>query len=275
VVFLVFQVDAAEAVFEVAGVGAEFGIAGAVGVETEVAVEAEWGLHTAVEGLGFETNGEVHTVFVGIGFHGVEAVFGGKNVVAVEAVFTFRNVIAGAIFGHSLMEGGERGFAFQRFHLCLDEGEVIGIGEIELGDFLHIFFFAERLVEEVILFLIEPHTAETIFAAVTVLAVLAFGAVLAVLAEVAAVAIDAIDAFGAPLTIHAKRHAATVTAFAGITTVVHIFAVENAEAVIAVFRLHRGVRIATIFGHDELEVVTGLRPQKILEFLYERHNGCC
>lgn len=90
------------------------------------------------------------------------------------------------------------------------------------------------LVEDAILFLIKADAAEAIAAAEAVFAELAVATVGAVLAIVGHVAVGAVDTFRAPLAAETECETATADTFAGVTRVVHVFGIENTEAVVTI-----------------------------------------
>ncbi len=92
--------------------------------------------------------------------------------------------------------------------------------------------------------MVEPDTAEAIAAAKTIFAELAVATVGAVLGVVRHVAIGAVDAFGAPFATDAERESAAAHALAGVASVVHIFGIEDAKAVVAILAAHRFREVA-------------------------------
>ncbi len=154
-------------------------------------------------------------------------------------VFAFRQMIPDTVLTTKLMNTKIRRFRTEFLHTPPHRLSLRAALEIDRLHALLVLFFGQLFIEYAVLFLIQPCAPETIAAPKAVLAELAVTAVGAVLAEVCHVAVRAIDAFRAPLAAHAERQTAAADAFAGVAGVVHVFRVENAEAVVTILRPHR------------------------------------
>ncbi len=97
--------------------------------------------------------------------------------------------------------------------------------------------------------LVQATAAEAVAAAEAFFAEEAVGTVLAVLGVMAAVAFLAIYTLCAPFALHAEGDAVAATTLARVAGVVHVLAVEDAEAVVTVLRLEHGVGIVAVLGH--------------------------
>ena len=127
------------------------------------------------------------------------------------------------------------------------------------------------LIKNAILFLIETDASETVATSETILAELTLAAVGAVLAVVRHIAVGAVDAFRAPFAPHAERESAAADALARVASVVHVFRVENAEAVVAILGAHRFGELA-VLGTKVNNVVSRLAQKKPLKFADEVHR---
>lgn len=81
---------------------------------------------------------------------------------------------------------------------------------IQFFDLLEIFFFRERFIEKIKLFLAQPSAAETILAANTVIAKYTVSAIFDVLGKIAVVGMVEIDAFVAKFALVAVRYVGAI-----------------------------------------------------------------
>ena len=137
---------------------------------------------------------------------------------------------------------------------CLGFLKVGVLGNRKLLQAFRVFFFRELLVEKTVGLVPKPDAPETITAPETVLTKLTLSAVGTVLRVIHHVTVRTIDAFCTPFAADAKRKTAAADALAGVASVVHIFRVENAEAVVAILGSDC-LRKITIFGTILDEVV--------------------
>ena len=121
-----------------------------------------------------------------------------------------------------------------------------------------------------ILLLVEADTAETVAASKAVFAELALTAVGAILTVVRHVTVGTVDTFRTPFAADAEGEPAAADALAGVAGVVHVLGVEDAEAVVAIFRSDR-LGIVTVLRAILNQVVAGFTQKKPLKFLNEVH----
>ena len=230
-------------------------------------------MHALVAPLRLETDREVAAVLVPVRLDIEEAILVTEGIVAAVAAFAFRQVIADAILAAELVHGEVGDLLANVVHALPYGFPVRGAPEIDGCDALAVFRFGQLLVEHAEFLLVEPGAAEAIRTAEAILAEFAIAAIAAILAPVAHVAFRAIDAFVAPLALHAEREPAATRTLARVSGIVHILAVEDAEAVVAILRLHGGIRVITILRPHLLEVVARLLDEKPLEVGEEGHEA--
>lgn len=85
---------------------------------------------------------------------------------------------------------------------------------------------------------------------------MAVATIRAILTIVGHVAIRTVDALRAPLATETEREATATDALAGVACIVHVFGIEDAEAVVAILGSH-GLRKITILGPVLDQVVAG------------------
>jgi hypothetical protein len=164
-------------------------------------------------------------------------------------------VIAGAIFAAELVHGHAWCFFSKFFHSPANQIPLRAAAKIQRFHTLLIFLFAQLFIEHTVLFLVLADTSETIAASEAVFAKLTLSAVLTVLGIIDHVAARAIDTLRAPLATDAEGEAAATHTLSRVTGVVHIFRIEDPEAVVAILRLHRRIRIVAVLGTDLLQVI--------------------
>ncbi len=208
VILFVFHVHAAKAVFEVFGKGAELAVRTIIALEQEVACVIQGRMDALVTPFVFKTHGVVGAVFIAIGLDAVKTVLEGEGVMAAVTVFGFGQMIPDAVFAAELVHAQIGSFAAQGFDPLLDKPPMDGAAEVKRRDPFFIFRFRELLIEDAVLLLVKPHTAETAGAAEAIFAELAFTAVLAILGIIDFVTARAIRALDAPFAVHAEGHVA-------------------------------------------------------------------
>ena len=85
-------------------------------MDQEVAIVVQGTLNAAVAQFCFKTDGQVATIFICVGFYGIEAVFEQKRIVTLVAVVAFRKLIADTGFCTEVMNGEVRNTPAEVFY---------------------------------------------------------------------------------------------------------------------------------------------------------------
>ncbi len=271
-VLLVLQIHATEAVLQVLGPGTELAIAGDIAVKTEIEVVPHRALHALVAPFVLKAHGEIATVLITVCFNVVDTILHREGIVTVQTSFALRKVIADAVLAAELLNTQVRSCSPHLLDSCSDPLAMHGIAEIDGLDAALVLLLRELLIPHAVLLLEEPGTTEAIRTPEAVLAEPTISAISAVLTVIAHVTGEAIDALGTPFAVGAEREPRTARALAGITTVVHIFAVEDPEAVVAIFGLQSCINETTILRTHLLHIVTRFFEEEPMEVGEEGHN---
>lgn len=199
-----------------------------------------------------------------------QTVFQSERIMTAIAVFAFRQMIADAIFAAELMHAEVRRLRTELHDLISDRTALLATLQIDRLYPFFVFFFGQLFIENAVLLLVQADAPEAVAATEAVSAKLAITAVGTVLTVVSHITIRTVDALGTPLAAQTEREAAAADALTGVACEVHVFGVEDPEAVVAILGAH-GFREITVLGPVLDQVVTRFAQKKPLKLLDEVH----